>query len=82
MKTAYLLLAEFDKACISLEELIDHGYLDMNKKTAHALASTNKLPFPTFKLIDSQKASYMVHIEELAKWVDVCNSSACKGMAV
>lgn len=82
MKTAYLLLAEFEKACISLEELIDHGYLEMNKKTANALASSNKLPFPTFRIIESQKAAYMVHIEEFAKWVDVCNQSASKGMAV
>lgn len=80
MKTTYMLLAEFDKACICLDDLIEHGYLDMSRKTANALASTNKLPFPTFRIIESQKAPYMVHIEEFAKWVDACNKSAAKGI--
>ncbi len=80
MKTTYMLLAEFDKACVSLDDLIEHSYLSMTKKTAHGLASTNKLPFPTFRIIDSQKACYMVHIEELGKWIDACNKSAVKGM--
>ena len=81
MKTAYMLLAEFDKACVTIDDLIDHGYLTMNRKTANALASANKLPFPTFKLVDSQKSSYMIHVEELAKWIDICNSSAMKSLS-
>lgn len=81
MKTAYMLMAEFNKACISINELIDHGYLDMNRKTANAMASKNQLPFPAFRLIESQKASYHVHIDELAKWIDACNQAAVKSMA-
>lgn len=80
MKTIYMLLAEFDKACVSIDDLIEHGYLTMNRKTANALASTNKLPFATFRLVDSQKSAYMVHLEELAKWIDACNCSAVKAL--
>ncbi|MGI9274318.1 MAG: pyocin activator PrtN family protein [Endozoicomonas sp.] len=52
MKTVYMLLAEFDKACVTLDELIEHGYLSVNRKTANALASTNKLPFPVFRIVE------------------------------
>lgn len=52
----------------------------MTRRSAYAMASTNKLPFPTFRLYESQKATYLVHLEELGKWIDACNHSAVKGM--
>ncbi|MEB7537383.1 pyocin activator PrtN family protein [Pantoea anthophila] len=43
----------------------------MKASTAERKAADNKLPVPTFRTADSQKAPRMVHIADLADYIDV-----------
>jgi hypothetical protein len=45
-------------------------YFGLSPKAAQEHAALNKLPVPTFRLRESQKAPLMVHVRDLAQHID------------
>lgn len=70
MNTMFLLMAEYETATVPLSQVCEK-YFGMKATTAERKAADNKLPIPTFRTADSQKAPRMVHIADLADYIDV-----------
>ncbi|SET78188.1 pyocin activator PrtN family protein [Thalassotalea agarivorans] len=72
----YLLMAEFgSRMMIPLEELAQ-SVLGLSINVAKRRAKSCELPFPTVKLNDSQKAPYLVSINDLANYIEGrCNTA-------
>ncbi|KAF1368760.1 pyocin activator PrtN family protein [Yokenella regensburgei] len=77
MNTMFLLLAEFESPTIPLDEVAQR-YLNMSPQVAAVRAAANELPFPTFRMGASQKAPRMVHIRDLADFIDTQKAAAKK----
>ncbi|MDU2730480.1 MULTISPECIES: pyocin activator PrtN family protein [Pantoea] len=69
MNTMFLLMAEYETATVPLSQVCEK-FFGMKSATAERKASENKLPIPTFRTADSQKAPRMVHISDLAEFID------------
>ncbi|WP_187650766.1 pyocin activator PrtN family protein [Xenorhabdus indica] len=69
MNTAFLLLAEFETSQIPLSSIAER-YLSMSPGTAERKANEGKLNIPTYKLTDSQKSPRIVHVNDLAAYID------------
>lgn len=69
MNTAFALLARFGSPIVALEEVCVE-YFGMDKDRAYHRAKLNKLPVPTFRAIDRQKAPRFVHLDDLAGWLE------------
>jgi hypothetical protein len=65
----FLLMAEYETATVPLSQVCEK-FFGMKSATAERKASENKLPIPTFRTADSQKAPRMVHISDLAEFID------------
>lgn len=75
MNTLFLLMAEFETSTIPLAD-ISERYLGMLPATADKKAGCGALPIPTFRIGDSQKAPRMVHVSDLAEFIDKKRSEA------
>lgn len=69
MNTMFFLMAEYETATVPLSEVCEK-YFGLKAATAERKASEHKLPIPTFRTADSQKAPRMVHISDLAEFID------------
>ncbi len=69
MKTLYLLLARFESPVVQLKEISDE-FLGLSPKNAEEKIKSGDIDLLTFKLRDSAKAPTMVHLEDLARFVD------------
>ncbi|ECE6697025.1 pyocin activator PrtN family protein [Salmonella enterica] len=69
MNTMFLLLAEFETPTIPLSDIAER-YLGMKPATADKKAGCGDLPIPTFRIGDTQKAPRMVHVSDLAEYID------------
>jgi hypothetical protein len=69
MNTAFLLMAEFETATISLSDVAER-YFGMKPSTAESKAAIGQFPLPTFRASDSQKSPRMIHIQDLADHLD------------
>ncbi|MDU1575386.1 MULTISPECIES: pyocin activator PrtN family protein [Pantoea] len=69
MNTMFLLMAEYETATVPLSQVCEK-FFGMKAATAERKASENKLPIPTFRTAESQKAPRMVHISDLAEFID------------
>ncbi|WBV23000.1 MULTISPECIES: pyocin activator PrtN family protein [Pantoea] len=69
MNTMFLLMAEYETATVPLSQVCEK-FFGMKATTAERKASENKLPIPTFRTAESQKAPRMVHIADLADFID------------
>lgn len=67
--TVLLLMAEYGKTMIPLKE-ISEKYLGLTPKTAHYRAKDHQLPFNTFQVGNNAQAPRMVHIEDLALFIE------------
>jgi len=67
--TELLLSAVFKGPVVPLQEICDR-YLGMSWHTARTEAALNRLPFPTFRVAQSQKAPLMVRVSDLASHLD------------
>lgn len=75
MNTAFALLARFESPTVKLEDICGE-YFGMTKDVAYHRAGLNDLPVPTFRAADSQKAPRLVHVDDLAKWLDEQRAAA------
>ncbi|MEL0623856.1 pyocin activator PrtN family protein [Marinomonas arenicola] len=75
-KTLFLLMAEFDgRAAVKLSEALHYT----NFKTlaeANKAANAGELMIPAFRMSQSQKSPYIVHLEDLAEAVDQARKEA------
>lgn len=78
MNTVFLLMAEFETSQIPLS-VVAEKFLNLTPSYADRQAALGKLPFPTYR-DDSQKAPRMVHISDLAEWIDQQRNLAKKEM--
>jgi Pyocin activator protein PrtN len=69
MNTAFALLSRFESPTVKLED-ISEEYFGMKKGKAYERAALNQLPVPTFRASESQKAPRLVHVDDLARWLD------------
>jgi hypothetical protein len=68
-------MAEFGSGTMIPLESLAFKVLGLSVNTAKRKAKACNLPFPTVKLHDSQKAPYLVHIHDLANYIeDRCNT--------
>ncbi|EMG6786137.1 pyocin activator PrtN family protein [Vibrio cholerae] len=67
MNTAFLLMAEYESAVVPLSQ-ISQKYFGLAPQTAKFRANAGKLPVPVFRA--SQKAKYLVSIQDLAEYID------------
>lgn len=80
MNTLYFLMAEFDTVTPALADICEK-YLGMKPRTAEDKAAIGKLPIPTFRLGDTQKAPRLVHLEDLAHHIEKMRDQAKKDHA-
>lgn len=73
--TEAMLLAIYGAPVIRID-LIAKEYLSLEPRMARELAALNKLPFPTFRLRNSQKAPVLVAISDLASHIDRSRNDA------
>ncbi|EMI4429600.1 pyocin activator PrtN family protein [Providencia rettgeri] len=69
MNTAFLLMAEFETSQVPLS-VVAEKFLNLTPAYADKKAALCELPFPTYRDDSSQKAPRMVHIADLAEWID------------
>ncbi|WP_407321799.1 pyocin activator PrtN family protein [Dickeya ananatis] len=69
MNTMFLLMAEFNTSTIPLADIAEK-YFGMKPSTADKKAGAGDLPIPTFRLGDTQKSPRMVHVKDLADFID------------
>lgn len=77
LNTVFLLMAEFGTPTILLSDIAER-YLGMKPETANKKANTGELPFPTIRLDDRQKAPRIVHVQDLACYIDQQREKAKK----
>jgi hypothetical protein len=69
MLTSLALMSLYKAPSVPLRE-ISERYLGIAYEEACKRAAKQALPFPTFRLVDSQKAPLMVSCEDLGNWID------------
>lgn len=69
MNTTFFLMAEFETSTIPLS-VIAERYLGMRPATADKKAGCGELPIPTFRIGNSQKSPRLVHVSDLAEFID------------
>jgi hypothetical protein len=76
MNTVFLLMAEFEKTTLSLEEVAPRyfGLNDINK--AKRMAAKNELPIAFFKATGSNKCPWHCHVQDLANLIDTKRKAA------
>lgn len=67
--TEVKLLAVYNSPVVPLADVCE-PYLGMNVKVAYQRAALNRLPFPVFRLSESQKAPLVVDVADLARHID------------
>lgn len=77
MNTVFLLMAEFETSQIPLS-VVAEKFLNLTPSYADRQATLGKLPFPTYRDTRSQKTPRLVHISDLAEWIDKQRNEAAK----
>lgn len=77
MNTVFLLMAEFNTPTIPLSTIAER-YLGMSIATANKKANLGELDIPSFRLDSGQKAPRIVHISDLADYIDKKREAAKK----
>jgi hypothetical protein len=79
MNTIFLLLAEFEESMIPAER-IGEKYFGLKKVETYRRINEGKFPLPAFKLVESQKAPYLVNVADLAAYLDKMRDQEKKAM--
>ncbi|GIU22115.1 pyocin activator PrtN family protein [Shewanella sp. MBTL60-007] len=69
MNTTFLLMAQFNKAVIPLEDICKE-FLGLETRTALNYAKSGRLPIAAFRTSNSNKAPWVVHVSDLADHLD------------
>ncbi|MEX6285530.1 pyocin activator PrtN family protein [Providencia hangzhouensis] len=69
MNTTFLLMAEYETSQIPLS-VVAEKFLNLSASYADRQAALGKLPIPSYKDINNQKSPRLVHVRDLAEWID------------
>ena len=69
MKTAMLLMAQYEKPVIPLKDICSE-FFGLAPATANQRALAATLPVPAMRMGNSQKSPWFVHISDLANYID------------
>lgn len=75
--TVFLLMAEFNTSTIPLNDIAEK-YLGLKPLTAAKKADAGQLDIPSFRLRDSNKSPRLVHVHDLAEYIDKRREEAKK----
>ena len=76
--TLWMLMAQFNgQATVTLESICN-TYFGMSIQKAASSALKCTLPVPAFRLAESQKSPWLVHLSDLAVHIDKCREQAAK----
>lgn len=67
--TEFQLFVTYRDTVIPVDSICEK-YLNLTPPEARRRALLNKLPFPTFRVVESQKAPIMVKLTDLASHID------------
>lgn len=70
ISTQDYLFLQFGKLVVELREVCDIYYPHLKQTQINRLASEQGFAFPCFRLADSQKSPYFVHLSDLANALD------------
>lgn len=73
--TIQMLMKQYPLPTVQLK-MIAEEYLGLTPGEAQREANMNRLPIPTFRLRNSQKAPLMIHIQDLATHIDASLAAA------
>ena len=77
-KTLFLLMGEFDgRAAVPLCEVLHYTNFSTISE-ANKAANAGELAIPAFRMANSQKSPYIVHIEDLAIAIDKAREKAAE----
>ncbi|PTA49269.1 pyocin activator protein PrtN [Shewanella morhuae] len=68
--THRLLLVQFSNRALAPLDEIAESYLGLGLRTAKNRAKAGMLPFPVFKMRNSAKSPFLVHLNDLANYID------------
>jgi len=71
--THEILFKQFGNVLIPVEELAE-SYLNLARRTALNMAKTHSLPFPCFRLGNSNKSPMVVHLSDFSDYIDNKNA--------
>ncbi|MBY0368250.1 hypothetical protein CDN99_15160 [Roseateles aquatilis] len=69
MITSLALMSIYGAPAVPLERICEE-YLGLSRNEAMRKAAVGELPLPVFRLAKSQKAPYLVSLDDLAKLID------------
>ncbi len=69
MNTTFALIARFEGTTVELKQ-ISQEFLGITPKTAEQKAKACDLPFPTFKLRDSERSPTLINLKDLGEYID------------
>lgn len=69
MNTTFALLARFETPTVKLEDICE-DFFGLGREKAYKRAALNELPVPTFRAAESQRAPRLVHVDDLARYID------------
>jgi hypothetical protein len=69
MNTAFLLFAQYEKSLIPLEDIAE-DYFGLTKAESYRLVNEGRFPIPAIRLRESKRAPYLIHIADLADYLD------------
>ena len=69
MKTAVILLIKYESPTVPLVDVCN-DYFGLDVKAAKERALNQQLPVPVFRMTNSQKSPWLIHINDLAAYID------------
>ena len=77
MNTKYALHARFGTPIVALADICEE-FFHINKDTAQGKANAGTFPIPVFRMENSKRSPFMVHVDDLANHIDDCHQPALK----
>lgn len=74
----YLLLGIFNVADVPLERVVAHYFPHLSEREWKRRAAMQQFPFPVFRPEKSQKAPWLVNVNQLAEYLDKQAAEAAK----
>lgn len=78
MKTAYILLAQYESAIIPIEKVRRDYFGALSMVTFLRKLGNGEIPLPLVRMDGSQKGPKGVHVADLAAYIDKCAEVARK----
>ncbi|RZG46968.1 pyocin activator PrtN family protein [Acinetobacter wuhouensis] len=70
LNTFTILCMRYLSPIVPLDTIVEDYFTHIDIKTARKRANFHELPFPAFRIDNSNKAPYMVRLEDLAIFLD------------